>query len=72
MQYPTTKHPLAERGTTHETDHPYREGRSLVLRLPFTTRAVALGVWMTSQGDEQDVLRRAVGSRDLGEYRDGT
>lgn len=67
MTYPTKKHPLVEVGTTMETEHPFRAGRSLVLRVPLSTQAVAIGWWI-GVGSEEDNLRRAVSARDLGTY----
>lgn len=67
MTYPTKNHPLVEMGTTIETDHPFRAGKSVVLRVPFSTQAVAIGLWI-GVGSEEDNLRRAVSARDLGKY----
>lgn len=67
MSYPTRHHPLVETGRTRETDHPFRSGRSLVVRMPLSTKAVVVGVWGHA-GDEETVLREAIGAKDLGRY----
>lgn len=65
MLYPTKLFPLVEPGTTRETEHPYRTGRSLVLRLPFSRRAVAIGVWGSAHGEEVSALSEAIGYREI-------
>lgn len=61
LEYPSRKVPLMERGWTQETEEPWRKGVSVVLRAPFTRRAVALGIWR-SKGSEDD-FHAAVGLR---------
>ena len=39
--------PMIEVGTTQETEMPYRKGKCLVFRLPFTTPGLYLGVWVS-------------------------
>lgn len=36
--------PIIEVGTTQETELPYRQGKCLVFRAPFTTKAVYFGL----------------------------
>lgn len=50
---------IAETGTTQEYDAPFRYGRSVLLRVPFTRLAVALG-WWRGHTDEETALRRHV------------
>ena len=38
--------PLIEVGTTQETEMPYRKGKCLVFRLPFTHPGFFIGVWV--------------------------
>lgn len=66
MDYPSRKFPLAEPGFTQEIDYPYRTGKSLVMRLPFSTHAVCVGVWV-GQEAEDEALTRAIGARWIGE-----
>ncbi len=52
--------PWIERGDTQEIEWPYRRSRSLVIRLPFTLKALVVGRW----GDprpEMEALLHAVG-----------
>ena len=37
--------PIIEVGTTQETEMPYRKGKCLVFRAPFTEPGYFLGVW---------------------------
>lgn len=63
MTYPPDKrYPLMEPGETQEIEYPFRSGRSLVFRVPFTTRALAVGVW-TGIRDETDALEGAIGAK---------
>ena len=64
MRYPSTDFPLMEPGTTQEIEEPYRRGRSMVFRLPLTTRALVLGRW-GAPVDEDTALRHAMKARDL-------
>jgi hypothetical protein len=38
--------PIIEVGTTQETEMPYRKGKCLVFRAPFTHPGFYLGVWV--------------------------
>jgi hypothetical protein len=38
--------PIVEVGTTQETEFPYRKGKCLVFRAPFTHPGFYLGVWV--------------------------
>jgi hypothetical protein len=62
MQYPTKDFPLIEEGTTHEIEEPYRYGRCLVTRLPWTRTALVVGKWVSVQ-DERSNLEEAIGYR---------
>jgi hypothetical protein len=63
LRYPSRKAPFAELGITQESEAPWRRGRSVVLRRPFSTRAVAIGVWRDA-GTEDD-FHRAAGTRPI-------
>lgn len=65
MSYPSTDFPVCERGDTQETSYPFRHAKSLVVRLPLSTRALVIGWWGKPQ-DEEEALLRAVS---LGEKR---
>ena len=38
--------PIVEVGTTQETEMPYRKGKCLVFRAPFTEPGYYLGLWV--------------------------
>lgn len=59
-----TRPPLAELGTTHEIEPPWRVGRCLTVRVPFRLTGGALGVWL-GHGSEQNNLREALAGSDL-------
>ena len=67
MSYPNTKFPLSEKGHTQEIEHPYRTGQSVVVRVPFTRRALVIGKW-TGEKYEEDALTGAIGLRELGPH----
>lgn len=54
------RHPLASTSFTTETEHPFRMGRCLVLRVPFTRIALACGVWVDHAEDEEEALLTAM------------
>jgi hypothetical protein len=37
--------PVIEVGTTQETEHPYRLGKCLIFRVPFTLPGFYVGIW---------------------------
>lgn len=66
MRYLTRKGmPLLERGWSNEIEHPFRRGRCLVLRIPFTKFGIVMGLW-GRPGDEDTRLQDAAGMRLLG------
>lgn len=66
MVYPPGKFPLVERGETQEIEYPFRTGHSVVMRAPFTRRALAVGLWRGKR-DEDDALMGALGARWIGD-----
>lgn len=62
MEYPPGRWPLAEVGDTQEIDWPFRTGKGVVIRLPFTRTAVCVGRWGRSI-EEDDALTTAIGAR---------
>ena len=64
MRYPTKKFPIIDKGETQEIEDPFRNGRSLVFRIPLSTSAVVIGRWQT-RFSEETALRRAIQARDL-------
>lgn len=64
MEYPSRDFPIMERGDTQEIDWPFRTGKAIVARLPFTRRAVVLGVWVGQQF-EDEALTDAIKARSI-------
>ena len=64
MEYPTKKFPIIDKGETQEIEDPYRNGRSLVFRIPLSRTALVFGRWQT-RFSEDTALRRAIQARDL-------
>lgn len=52
------------KGTTQETDYPYRFGTSVVLKTPFGRKAVVVGWWRHTV-EENEALMRAIGGKEL-------
>ena len=46
--------PIIEVGTTQETEHPFREGKCLVVRVPFTHPGFYLGLWVKNPNIHPD------------------
>jgi hypothetical protein len=70
--------PVLEVGSTTETDFPYRLGKCLVFRLPFTHPGYYLGLWVKKTNihpDDEDaidaLLSSAMKSRTAWEPEDG-
>ncbi|WP_157247895.1 hypothetical protein [Nonomuraea typhae] len=52
--------PIIELAPTQEVDFPFRVGRCAILRLPLTTRALAIGIWTGTEPDEDSAMLRAL------------
>jgi hypothetical protein len=70
--------PLVEVGTTQETEMPYRKGKCLVFRAPFTHPGFFIGVWVHRPDvnwDDDDkidtILSAAMRSRTAWKPEDG-
>lgn len=70
--------PIFEVGTTRETEHPYRKGKCLVARVPFTEPGYYLGVFYSNpkvdyDDDEQidQILTQAMRGRKAWTPNDG-
>ena len=79
LQYWHTKAlPILEVGSTQETEHPYKKGKCLVLRFPFTHTGYYFGVWYHKPNihidDEQgahEILQKALKGREAWKAEDG-
>lgn len=63
LYWHTDNPPLVHVTHTTETEPPFRLGRCLVLRAPFTKVALALGVWVDRAEDEESALLRSMDAR---------
>lgn len=61
-QSSTTFAKLLEHVNTNEIEPPFRQGRSLAIRLPFVTKTLVIGRW-TAKLSETQALLAAVGGR---------
>lgn len=64
LTYPSKPKVLIERAQTQEIDEPYRHGTGWAIRLPFTCKAIVVGLWGESLGESQ-ALSVAIGGRYL-------
>lgn len=62
LYYHSEHPPLAAFTQSQEIEPPFRAGRCLVLRLPFSKSAVAVGVWLRAK-TESSALMDAMGAR---------
>jgi hypothetical protein len=70
--------PIVEVGTTQETEYPFRLGKCLVFRVPFTHPGFYLGAWVSNpriHRDDDDaidhLLAEAMRSRSAWKPEDG-
>lgn len=71
--------PIVEIGTTQETELPFRSGRCLVFRFPFTKPGFYIGLWFKTVKDphlltDEDIdliLQKAVRGRTAWTPKDG-
>lgn len=61
--------PLAEYGVAQEENFPWRTGKVLFLRMPFTRKAVVLIRWTGTQPFEQDEDGVRLSMRELDDWR---
>jgi hypothetical protein len=60
MEYPSTDFPLMERAKSQEIEHPFRVGRSWVIRIPFSREAFVVGRWGPPAEDPDAALQHAL------------
>ena len=67
LKYPHRKFlPIAARGWTQETEHPFRHSRlCCVFRVPFTRPGYVLGVFGNTSYNEDEALHKALEARHL-------
>lgn len=61
LKYPQIDPPLVELGRSQMIEEPFRKGRSISIRLPWTNYALVLGVWGRQQS-ELDALNWVLSS----------
>lgn len=57
--------PVIETGWTSEIEPPFRKGKCLVFRFPFTRPGLALGILRHSGLTEKEALMNAMGAREV-------
>ncbi len=55
--------PFIEKGWTSEIEPPFRKGKCLVFRIPFTRPGLALGIFGKSRLNEAEALLSAIEGR---------
>lgn len=63
--YQTRKSPLFAREPTTEIDRPFRTGLSTVWKIPFSRRALVVGIWTGKSESETVAILRATGGREV-------
>ena len=63
------KSPIFHTFPTHETDYPYRWSKSLIARLPWSSRGIVLGWWRSADRDEDDAVLAGMSGRGM-DYKD--
>jgi len=62
LKYAVKPKELVEKATTQEIEEPYRGGKGLSVRGPFTKNALVVGIW-THRYAESDALTAAIKGR---------
>lgn len=60
------KSPIIHRYPSHEVDEPYRWSNSLILRLPWSSVGLVMGLWRTTNRTEEQTLLDALQGRQMG------
>ncbi len=63
--FKTKLFPIVEPGWTQETEEPFRKGKCLVFRFPFTTPGFIVGLFKHSGLGEQEALMNAMNAREV-------
>lgn len=54
---------------SHEPDPPYRWSKSLIIRLPFSTKGIVIGWWRKTDRTEEEAILAGMVGRDM-TYKD--
>lgn len=65
LTYPYKPKGLVERADTQELDHPFRRGKGIAFRVPFSRKALVMGVWKKTGYTESQALTYAIKGRGL-------
>jgi hypothetical protein len=65
LTYPYKPRGLAERADTQELDSPFRRGKGIAFRVPFSRKAIVVGVWKKTGYTESQALTYAIKGRGL-------
>lgn len=64
LKYPFVPPKFLDESETQEIDDPYRHGRGVAIKIPFTKSVLILGKWLSKKG-ESEALTYAIGGRIL-------
>jgi hypothetical protein len=56
---------LWEKAESQETEYPFRRGAAIIVRLPFSKKALVMGIWKETGFSESEALTSAVNGRGL-------
>ncbi len=65
LTYPVKPRVFFDKADTQELDPPFRRGTGYAIRLPFTKKAVVVGVWRKTGYTESQALTYAIKGRGL-------
>lgn len=59
------KSPIFHRYPSHEVEEPYRWSNSLIVRIPWSSYGLVLGLWRTTNRTEEQMLIEALEGRQM-------
>lgn len=65
LTYPIKPKVFVEKADTQEIDEPFRRGKGLAIRVPFTRKALVIGIWKETNYTESEALTYAINGRGL-------
>ena len=65
LTYPYKPKGLYEKADTQEIDPPFRRGKGLAFRFPFSKKAIVIGKWKKTGYTESEALTYAIKGRGL-------
>ena len=65
ITYPVKPKELYEKAESQEIDFPFRHGKGIALRLPFSRKGLVIGKWRKTGFTEGEALTYAINGRSL-------